>query len=227
MTTEQAFLADICSNPDDDGVRLIYADWLAERDGPGDSEQAEFIRVQIAQGSLADQECCQCQAARHGGQHTNGPCRCSLAWRQLRQREKRLLASVWQRVQNAWYLWQSPGIRDWWQNADFRRGFVEHVTLKAADWCRYAERLRVAQPIREVTLTTSLDAAVRVRCHPLRLDWREVFLAGEAQPFATACDVDWIDTDRLPGGPPRLRARLALLWPGIVFHGPDFPEGSV
>jgi uncharacterized protein (TIGR02996 family) len=43
--TRAAFLADICAHPDDDGVRLIYADWLEEH---GQPERAEFIRVQIA-----------------------------------------------------------------------------------------------------------------------------------------------------------------------------------
>jgi uncharacterized protein (TIGR02996 family) len=37
-----AFLADICDHPDDDGPRLIFADWLEERGDP----RGEFIRVQ-------------------------------------------------------------------------------------------------------------------------------------------------------------------------------------
>ncbi len=47
MTTEQALLADILAKPDDDLPRLVYADWLDERDGAGDRERAEFIRVQV------------------------------------------------------------------------------------------------------------------------------------------------------------------------------------
>jgi uncharacterized protein (TIGR02996 family) len=39
----QAFLRDICANPEDDTPRLIYADWLDER---GEEARAEFIRVQ-------------------------------------------------------------------------------------------------------------------------------------------------------------------------------------
>jgi uncharacterized protein (TIGR02996 family) len=41
---ESAFLRDIHEHPDDDDVRLIYADWLAEN---GQPERAEFIRIQI------------------------------------------------------------------------------------------------------------------------------------------------------------------------------------
>jgi uncharacterized protein (TIGR02996 family) len=44
MNQEQAFLQAICEDPDDDAVRLIYADWLDEH---GQPERAEFIRVQI------------------------------------------------------------------------------------------------------------------------------------------------------------------------------------
>src|SRR5215212_11486943 len=45
MPGEQAALHDaIIQNPDDDTVRLAYADWLQEN---GDEERAEFIRLQI------------------------------------------------------------------------------------------------------------------------------------------------------------------------------------
>jgi uncharacterized protein (TIGR02996 family) len=37
-------LRTICANPEDDTVRLVYADWLDEN---GDPERAEFIRVSI------------------------------------------------------------------------------------------------------------------------------------------------------------------------------------
>src|SRR5262249_22626393 len=51
MSLQDAFLADIIAHPEDDAVRLIYADWLDEHDQP---ERAEFIRLQIARtGSLA------------------------------------------------------------------------------------------------------------------------------------------------------------------------------
>src|SRR5436309_2100877 len=44
MSTEQAFLADIVAHPDDDGPRLIFADWLDEH---GQADRAAFIRAQI------------------------------------------------------------------------------------------------------------------------------------------------------------------------------------
>src|SRR5262245_27025893 len=44
MSHDEAFLSDIMANPDDNALRLIYADWLEEHGNP---ERAEFIRAQI------------------------------------------------------------------------------------------------------------------------------------------------------------------------------------
>jgi uncharacterized protein (TIGR02996 family) len=44
MTPDDAFLADIVANPDDDAPRLVYADWL---DDHGQPDRAAFVRVQI------------------------------------------------------------------------------------------------------------------------------------------------------------------------------------
>ena len=42
-TTADAFLRAVCESPDEEGPRLVFADWLEEN---GDPERAEFIRVQ-------------------------------------------------------------------------------------------------------------------------------------------------------------------------------------
>jgi uncharacterized protein (TIGR02996 family) len=44
MTERDALLAAVCENPDNDTLRLVFADWLEEN---GDPERAEFIRVQV------------------------------------------------------------------------------------------------------------------------------------------------------------------------------------
>lgn len=44
MIDRQAFIQQIIENPDEDGPRLVYADWLEDEN---ESERAEFIRVQI------------------------------------------------------------------------------------------------------------------------------------------------------------------------------------
>jgi uncharacterized protein (TIGR02996 family) len=47
---EDALLKAVIADPDDDAPRLIYADWLDEQ---GQSERAEFIRVQVALTAIA------------------------------------------------------------------------------------------------------------------------------------------------------------------------------
>lgn len=44
MTEHDAFIQAIVESPDDDGLRLIFADWLDEHDDP----RGEFIRIQCA-----------------------------------------------------------------------------------------------------------------------------------------------------------------------------------
>ena len=50
MADETAFLQAIAEEPDDDALRLIFADWLDERDDP----RGEFIRVQCELAGLAE-----------------------------------------------------------------------------------------------------------------------------------------------------------------------------
>ena len=44
MTERESFLNAVYANPDDNNVRLVFADWLDEN---GDPDRAEFIRLQI------------------------------------------------------------------------------------------------------------------------------------------------------------------------------------
>src|SRR5437870_4931167 len=53
MSDQAALLAAICAHPDDDTLRLVYADWLDENlpdampsPAAGPSARAEYIRVQ-------------------------------------------------------------------------------------------------------------------------------------------------------------------------------------
>jgi uncharacterized protein (TIGR02996 family) len=53
MTPEDGFLSDICEHPEEDGARLVYADWLDDHRQP---ERAEFIRVQCELAGLPDHD---------------------------------------------------------------------------------------------------------------------------------------------------------------------------
>lgn len=49
MSDEVAFLNAIRANPDDDTTRLVYADWLDDRDDP----RGAFVRLHLALRSVA------------------------------------------------------------------------------------------------------------------------------------------------------------------------------
>ncbi len=104
-TAEEAFLSDIRASPDDDGPRLIYADWLEENGHP---ERAEFIRVQIELSRLND----------------DGPRR-----EALEDRQDELLAAHGDEWRSAsLYPYCRPP-----EDARFHRGFLEEALLPTPD----------------------------------------------------------------------------------------------
>ncbi len=133
MTTDEGFLADICDHPENDTPRLIYADWLDEREIEESSARAELIRVQ-------------CQLAKMMEEDDH--------WRELKRRERALL-DEWELV------WVQP-LRKHFTRMEFRRGFVERITLKASRFLRQEKNLFQVAPISHLTLTNlrSLSEAV-------------------------------------------------------------------
>ncbi len=53
MASDEGFLQAVLADPDDDVVRLVYADWLEEHGNP---DRAEFIRVQIELARLDEDD---------------------------------------------------------------------------------------------------------------------------------------------------------------------------
>ena len=104
MTDERALIAAIAADPDDDTVRLAYADFLEENGGDANAARAEFIRAQI-------------RLARLGGAEVEAE--------QLRIRLEQLLRQwepVWQREMPAGF-----------QNLpDYRRGFAYRAVANAS-----------------------------------------------------------------------------------------------
>jgi uncharacterized protein (TIGR02996 family) len=126
MRDDSAFLHTIRESPEDDGPRLVYADWLEEQ---GDGERAEFIRAQVE------------LARRPAGGFADGdPRRHALA-----EREAELLDACG----DGWLgrLPRLAGI-EW---GEFRRGFVEAVAAESvAALRRNAEVLFTATPVRSL-----------------------------------------------------------------------------
>src|SRR5262249_8956067 len=129
---DEAFLHDILEHPDDDTVRLIYADWLTEYGDP----RGEFIQVQ-------------CQLARCEGTLTGWDEWGELASRlpHLRQRKRDL------RQQHG-EEWAWP-LHDLVRGYDFRRGFVEDVSLSASVFVQRGQELFRLAPVRRVRFTTT------------------------------------------------------------------------
>jgi uncharacterized protein (TIGR02996 family) len=146
MTEREAFLRAILEDPADDTPRLAFADWLTDQ---GEGPRAEFIRVQVElrQYPLAIEE------AKPGGAIP-----ATKRYGQLRTRERELLlarndggaTNRWAWGHHVSHLIGEPWSAD---SVQFRRGFVESVTLTAADFLRHAEALFRAQPITRVTLS--------------------------------------------------------------------------
>src|ERR687888_336268 len=123
MAYEDAFLEAIIRDPDDDGLRLIYADWLDEHDDP----RGEFIRVQCALARLPDDD-----PRRH----------------ELAVRERELLAAH----RETWLRPFSELHEDYscfWQ---FHHGLLEQIALPARCFLEHADALFRLGPIRHARL---------------------------------------------------------------------------
>src|SRR5262249_52085188 len=61
MSEQAALFRAICEQPDDDAVRLVYADWLEEN---GDPELAEYIRREVALAKVPEYDEAHARKAR-------------------------------------------------------------------------------------------------------------------------------------------------------------------
>jgi uncharacterized protein (TIGR02996 family) len=130
MNQDDGFLRAILENPDDDAVRLIYADWLDER---GDGDRAEFIRLQ-------------CELARR---HIEGPC-----LERLRARERQLLERhevEWSAPVRALFRGEEDPYDPF--RCSFHRGFVGSVSLTAQMFAQRAGALFALAPVQDARFT--------------------------------------------------------------------------
>jgi uncharacterized protein (TIGR02996 family) len=142
MTDEQAFLAAIIANPDDDLPRLVYADWLRESWQPEDSwARGEFIQVQC---EIANPDRPRCTCYMHGceelyGVDINTGCDAHRNWINLYLREQELLS----RLPKPHYalgvnLWTATGLKRSSGTVHtpylvYDRGFIVEVGIPTLD----------------------------------------------------------------------------------------------
>jgi uncharacterized protein (TIGR02996 family) len=127
----EPFLRAICANPDDDTVRLVYADWLDEnaaalkpRAKAAAVGRAEFIRCQIRQSQLTDRPPVWVDCPRL----PSDPERCR-EWEALDKRSTKLF-------ERFWFTWASE-LPKWEQDADglpmwYERGFPYRLSLEGS-----------------------------------------------------------------------------------------------
>jgi uncharacterized protein (TIGR02996 family) len=125
MSTEAALLRSIRDNPEDDTVRLVYADCVEEE---GDPARGEFIRVQVALARTPEAD----------------PAR-----RALEDREHELLAE-----NEARWLGVAPdsdGLVEW----EFARGFVHEVAATPSFMLNEGGALCAVNPVRRWRVQSS------------------------------------------------------------------------
>ena len=158
MTDEDALLAAIRAEPDEDTPALVYADWLQER---GHADRAEFIRTQV-------------ELARtpHGDDR-----RTALEVRELQLVAQNAAEWAAPRATFPEYVLSSTGDRRERFWSVFRRGFLEAVALHELASGDLApggtiKKLFAAHPIRELRLKSfrpgSLPALAGRRTRPRR-----------------------------------------------------------
>jgi|SRR5579883_11412 len=135
----EPFLRAICANPEDDAVRLVYADWLDEN---GDPDRAAFIRISIEWS------------------HTEYP---SERWHCLRDEVSSLVKLHGERwlgefPQNSGVIWEI-GV-PW---GPFDRGLpVTAAVLSSARFAECAERVFALAPIEHLIFPGVSLEAIRV-----------------------------------------------------------------
>src|SRR5262245_48698462 len=125
MLDRPLFIAAIRAAPNDDGPRLVFADWLQEND---EEDLANFIRYSIKTRNLSRR--------RRRSPKSFAP---------------RIDGLIWNRV---WYAdrIEALGIRP--PAAGLDRGLTTNVWMSAEDWLVHADALFGAHPITAVELLT-------------------------------------------------------------------------
>lgn len=154
MTTRETLLQAVIANSDDDGPRLIFADWLEEN---GQAEWAEFIRLGCRFHGVSEAD------ARKTDESAK-------AW-------ERMQALDFGRYQNSLLdplrelglkfgserFSGTPSREEYYLWADFSRGFLEKMTLFGSknlrQFCKRAEQIFAVAPLGKLGLCDSCGQA--------------------------------------------------------------------
>jgi uncharacterized protein (TIGR02996 family) len=212
-----ALLAAILARPDDDGVRLAFADWMQEH---GNDEWAELIRVQVELARpMPDRPATRAidlfspeGLAEQIEQWDAATERREL----LARRERQLLATATVPVPEGWAVRVGIGVAPITRGARgdlfFRRGFAERAVCFARVWAADGDAILAAQPVLAVRLLTrpvlaTLGDRIGLRDDPTGRTFAPVELSAAPTGDAPAADVPILNL-------------LACRWPGVAFDIP-------
>jgi uncharacterized protein (TIGR02996 family) len=133
MAEQDELLQAVLENPDDDALRLSYADWCQRQTDQATKARAEFIRLQIKMSRVNLAELDQRQSYR------------------LQHRE----ITLTDQYRVAW----AGSLGDLVDDYTFYRGFVELVTLPAREFLERASLLFSLAPIRHLNLSGVREVA--------------------------------------------------------------------
>jgi uncharacterized protein (TIGR02996 family) len=152
-----ALLQAIFDHPEDDGRRLVYADWLAEHGDEADVARAEYVRLALARARLPEVD------DRH---------------RDMRQRMKALA----QHHRTRWFP-ASPLLK----KARLRRGFISYVRSPALEFNRQAEELFAVEPVTAMYVERGTEDFANFAANPLLSRFRKIdFSQGSLPPTGLA-----------------------------------------
>jgi uncharacterized protein (TIGR02996 family) len=152
VNEREAFIRQICERPEDDTVRLVFADWLEEH---GEPERAEFIRVQMEAERMRGGGCAVVLGAMCDGKK-EWCVRCGLFRRALKLHNPHT---------DSWLPRILPGERSWSVSDEpppetshgpryhWTRGFVSRIELPCDAFMQHAADIFAAHPVTEVRLT--------------------------------------------------------------------------
>ena len=187
-TIEDKLLEDVIAYPDDDGPRLILADWWEEN---GQEERAEFVRIQCDLSQFDEYRFPDCHHCNIDSGHVwcSALARGLNYWMILRQREKELLDASGQdwllplarvlgvplspgRYKGSRYRYIGTRMLTWGEggpdcNISWGRGFVAEVKLPLNTWKEHGKNIIKQHPIKVVHLTDKgvwTPLATRPRC---------------------------------------------------------------
>lgn len=193
--TGTQLLRAIIAQPAEDTPRLVYADYLDEN---GEPERAEFIRIDVERHRRWPNFARVCEADRPGA-YPDAADLAAVESRLMELVESIGIDALLGRERFQWDFW-SPGVI---------RGFVESLSMPAADWLECADAILASHPVERVTLTTPDQRAdLLVQRAALRMTFG--FTADIA-----GVDV-WVAADELDPQHPWL-SLYRKRWPGVTF----------